>query len=225
MAIKDKLKKAVIKNLDTGTEVSCMFNPKEYTFKKTNSWTGDVKIGKNVPDIKFSGGQAMTLTMDLLFDTYAPVSPEIKAGEDVRTYTDEIWKLMRINEKNKDKGHKGWPPLCQFTWGETWSFTAAITQLSQKFTLFLSDGRPVRSTLTVTFQQMKDEGQYPGQNPTTVSKPGFKTRRVREGETLDWIAFDEYGDPNHWRFLADVNHLDNPSALQPGQVLAIAPLP
>ena len=119
---------------------------------------------------------------------------------------------------------KGQPPLCEFRWGKTWSFKAVITSLSQKFTLFLSDGTPVRSTLNVTFQQATEESKYPGQNPTTVTKPGYKTRRVKQGETLDWIAYDEYGDSTLWRFLADTNELENPMKLEAGQLLAIAPI-
>ena len=212
------LEKAQIKNLDTNETIECMFRPKEYTFAKTNTWQAEMITGKNVPKVEFSGGQAMTLNMELFFDTY-------ETGKDVRkTYTDKIWKLMMINPDNKDKGNKGWPPQCEFRWGQAWSFKAVITNISQKFTLFLPDGTPVRSTMNITFLQAAEEGQYPGQNPTTVSKPGYKTRKVKQGETLDWIAFDEYGDSNHWRFLADINNLDDPMRLAPGQVLAIAPL-
>lgn len=210
---------ATIKNLDTGETIECMFRPKEYSFKKTNSWESGLVKGKNVPKVEFKGGQAMTLDMELFFDTY-------EAGEDVRTkYTDKIWKLMLINPNTKDKGHKGWPPQCEFRWGQTWSFKAVITSLSQKFILFLSDGTPVRSTMTVSFQQAAEEGKYPGQNPTTMSVPGYKTRNVRQGETIDWIAFDEYGDPTLWRFLANANNLENPLQLEIGQILAIPPLP
>jgi len=218
MTAQTGLEKAVIINLDTGETVDCMFRPKEYTFTKSNTWQAQMITGKNTPKVEFSGGQAMKLQMELFFDTY-------ELGKDVRKlYTDKIWRLMMINPSNMDKGNKGWPPQCEFRWGLSWSFRAVITDISQKFTLFLADGTPVRSTMNVTFLQAAETGVFPGQNPTTVSKPGYKTRRVKEGETLDSIAFDEYGDAGQWRYLADVNRLDNPRQLEPGQVLAIAPL-
>ncbi|MFO8009701.1 MAG: LysM peptidoglycan-binding domain-containing protein [Dehalococcoidia bacterium] len=218
MATKGGLEKAQIINLDTNEAIECMFRPKEYTFTKINQWQAGMVAGKNVPKLEFSGGQAMKLDMELFFDTY-------ETGKDVRKkYTDKIWKLMMINPENKDKGNKGWPPQCEFRWGQAWSFKAVITKITQKFTLFLPDGTPVRSTMNVGFQQAAEEGVYPGQNPTTVSKPGYKTRMVKQGETLDWIAFEEYGDAGKWRFLAEINKLDNPKGLKPGQVLAIAPL-
>ena len=176
-------------------------------------------IGGNVPKVEFSGGEAMTLQMELFFDTY-------EAGKDVRTEcTDKIWKLMLINPETVSKGNKGRPPLCEFRWGPTWSFKAVVTSISQKFTFFLGDGTPVRSTMNVSFQQVEEENKYPAQNPTTLSMPGYKTRRVRQGETIDWIAFDEYRDSTLWRFLADTNHLDDPLKLEVGQLLAIPPSP
>ncbi|MFC1944164.1 peptidoglycan-binding protein [Chloroflexota bacterium] len=212
------LEKAQIINLDTNRTIDCMFRPKEYTFSKSNTWHSEMVTGKNVPKLEFGGGEAMTLEIELFFDTY-------ESGKDVRKmYTDKIWQLAMINPDNKDKGNKGWPPKCEFRWGRAWSFKAVITKISQKFTLFLPDGTPVRSTMNVTFTQASEEGKYPGQNPTTVSKPGYKTRMVHQGETIDWIAFTEYGDPSLWRYIADINDINDPMRLEPGKVIAIAPI-
>lgn len=115
--------------------------------------------------------------------------------------------------------------MVEFQWGATWSFKAVITDISQKFTLFRYDGTPVRATLDIAFLQAKEEGRYPGQNPTTIGKPGYKRRVVQEGDSIDWIAYDEYGDSAMWRFIAESNNLDDPRRLKPGQVLAIAPPP
>jgi hypothetical protein len=211
------MEKAKIKNLDTDEEVNCLFNPNEYTFSKRNTWTSKQVKGQNVPTLEFGGGDAMTLKMQLFFDTST-------TGGDVRTTTNKIWKLMNINTNLTDMtSTKGRPPMVEFQWGATWSFKAVITGISQKFTLFRDTGVPVRATLDVDFLQAKEEGRYPGQNPTTKGNPGYRRRIVREGETIDWIAFDEYGDSAMWRYIADVNNLNDPMSLEPGQVLAIAP--
>ena len=214
-----KPEKARIINLDDSSEnpIDCMFNPNEYTFSKRNTWNKEEVRGKNVPQLEFGGGDSMTLKMQLFFDTYA-------TGEDVRQKTNQIWKLMNINQNLTDMtSGKGRPPMVEFQWGSTWSFEAVITDITQRFTLFRYDGKPVRATLDVTFVQAKERGKYPGQNPTTVGQPGYKRRVVQEGDTIDWIAFVEYGDSSMWRFIADSNNLDNPAKLKPGQVLAIAP--
>jgi hypothetical protein len=214
------MEKATIVRLEpTREEIKCLFNPNEYTFSKRNTWTEKKVKGKNVPELEFGGGSSMTLKMQLFFDTYA-------SGGDVRDTTNKIWKLMSIDPNLTDMNSaKGRPPKVEFQWGSTWSFEAVITDISQKFTLFRDTGIPVRATLDVSFLQATEEGKYPGQNPTTVGQSGYKRRVVKEGDTIDWIAFDEYGDSAMWRFIADTNNLDRPNKLRVGQVLSIAPPP
>jgi hypothetical protein len=218
-----ELAKAEIKVCDggkAGQTVQCMFRPKEYTVKKTNKWEPGKTKGKDVPSLEFKGGGASSLTMELFFDTY-------ENGKDVRKeYTNKIWELMAIDGKLTNRTTlKGRPPMVQFQWGPVISFKAVITDITQKFTMFKADGTPVRATLTVTFQEAEKPGTYPFQNPTTGSKPGYKIRIVKEGDSLDWIAHEEYGNPALWRLIADSNNLENPMKLSPGQTLSITPAP
>ena len=212
--------KAAIINLKTNETIYCQFNPNEYTVSKTNDWTAKAKKGANVGKTEFGGGQPANLKLQLFFDTS-------EAGEDVRNQTRKLWDLMLIDPQTKNsKSNKGEPPQCQFRWGKGKDgyFTAVIKTISQKFTMFLGDGTPVRATLDVTFQQYKDEAIFPPQNPTSHSA-ARKIWVVVEGQTLDWIAYQEYGDPAQWRHIAEMNHLDNPFDLHAGQILNLTPLP
>jgi len=158
------LAKATIKNMDRKDlpPVTCMFNPKEYKFQKTNSWKEGETPAKDISQLQFTGGKAATLTMQLFFDTY-------EARTDVREeYTDALWELMKIDQSKKDKKNKfGRPPLVMFQWGRTWAFQAVITSMTQQFTLFLDTGVPVRATVDVTFQQVSDPAHLASQNPTS----------------------------------------------------------
>ena len=80
---------------------------------------------------------------------------------------------------------------------------------------------PVRATVTVTFQQIKDQTQLAAQNPTSGGVGGDRLWTVVEGDTLAWIAYKEYGDTDHWRAIADLNHLTDVRALKPGTVLVL----
>lgn len=208
---------ATITNLDKGgIPIKCMFNPKEYSFSKTNSWESGKTPSKNAPELQFTGGQPATLTMQLFFDTYAQ-------GKDVRkAYTDAFWELMNIDPSKKDNKNKyGRPPQVLFQWGTNWAFKAVITSLKQQFTLFLSDGTPVRATLDVTFQQLQDTAQLAPQNPTSAGVGGERVWQVKAGDTLSWIAFREYGDATKWRAIANANGLIQVRELTPGTVLVI----
>ncbi len=207
--------KAYIVNLETGEEIHCLFNPSEYTFAKRNEWKQVKVTGADVPLPKFLSGAPITLKMQLFFDTYADAS-------DVRRHTEKLLDLMKVDRSLRDsRTRKGRPPRCRFHWGTTWAFEAIVTEIQQRFTLFLEDGTPVRATVDVTFQQVGAEGTYPPQNPTTGAGPDIRVWTVRPGDRLDWIAYKEYGDATEWPRIAAANDLTDPLALQPGQQLLI----
>ncbi len=210
------LTRATITNLDTNSSIKCMFNPKEYSFSKTNNWKeGDVPA-QNISSMTFTGGKGASLQMQLFFDT-------VDEGTDVRKdYTDPLWELMVIDSTKKDKKNKyGRPPCVRFQWGKSWSFEAVITSMKQQFTLFDTDGKPLRATVDVTFQQIKDPAHLAPQNPTSAGAGGERVWRVQAGDTLAWIAHREYGDSTKWRLIADANRLSRVRELSPGTMLVI----
>lgn len=213
------MEKATIVNLDTDDEIECLFNPGEYTFERSNTWTPHQVRGENVPDLEFGGGSSTTLSMQLFLDTSL-------TGGDVRRTSDRIRALMDVDEDARDSTTaRGRPPMVEFRWGRIWSFRAVISRLTETCTLFRENGTPVRATLNVSFLQAREAGTYPAQNPTTMGTSGYRHWIVREGDTIDWIAFREYGDAAMWRHIADANGLDNPGQLRPGLALAIPPAP
>jgi hypothetical protein len=210
---------ATITNLDTNQKIECMFNPKEYTIAKSNTWTSNQVVGKNAPKLDFSGGGPRTLTMELFFDAH-------EEQGDVRPMLNKLWKFMMIEPSKKNaKSKQSRPPLCLFQWGGHWHFKAAMTNLSVQYTLFKPNGTPVRAMASVTLQEAEDPGTQPLTNPTSHSAPGFKRRIVGPRDSLALIAFEELGDSGKWRLIADANGLDNPNKLTPGQILAIPPVP
>lgn len=210
------LAKAMIINLDSGERITCLFNPNAYTYSKENEWVHGAGAGQNMPRLEFSHGRPATLQMQLFFDTYAK-------GEDVRAaHTEAIWNLMLVDPALKDpKTQKSRPPRVRFQWGQAWTFDAVITSITQRFTMFLGNGTPVRATLDVSFQQAKDPADLPAQNPTSGGDGGERAWTVSSGDTLAWIAFKTYGDATKWRPIAEANSLSNVRRLAPGTVLVI----
>jgi hypothetical protein len=214
---------ATIRDEDHGKTVTCMFNPKEYTFSKQNSWTSKERKGSDLARFEFGSGQPTTLQMQLFFDTYS----NSKTGDnpkDVRkAFTEAIWDMMRVdpNLGGSTKHQKGRPPIVIFQWGATWTFKAVITSIKERFTLFLPDGTPVRSTLDVSFQQIIDQQDRPATNPTSGGVGGERVWTVNEGDTLAWIAYKVYGDSRFWRQIATANKLTRVRQLTPGTLLEI----
>lgn len=191
--------------------VPCMFNPFEYTVSKTNSYSEDPKNQSDSPSVNFKKAGPQTLKLALVFDTY-------ETGEDVSQQTRLLWKFMEPSEAaaNSDKKE---PPRVAFAWGP-FRFTAVVTNMTQKFTLFKKDGIPVRAKVDITFTQYDDKvPDY--QNPTSGGGSVMRTWQVIRGDRLDNIAADVYGDATKWRQIAEYNDLDNPLALRPGQHIMI----
>ncbi|HNM77877.1 MAG TPA: LysM peptidoglycan-binding domain-containing protein [Tepidiformaceae bacterium] len=213
------LVKATITNLDTGSAVTCMFNPTDYTFTKAVSWAQTTQRGANVPALEFTGGEPATVSLKLFFDTN-------DTGEDVRTrYTNALWDLAMVNRSKLDpKTNKGRPPRCMFAWGSAWSFEAVVTSINTNFTMFKEDGTPTRATVDLSLKQAADPGNFPAQNPTSGGVAGYKRRVVQQSETLDYIAAEEYGSSRYWREIAEANGIEDPMRVRPGTILTLPPI-
>jgi hypothetical protein len=212
------LTKAQLYNADTGAKVvDCHFNPNEISISKSNKWEPEHSSGTALPDVHFKGEGARSLTLSLLFDSY-------EARTDVRETTKLVQALTDAPEQKGSSTRHTRPPHVMFRWGDFETFPAVITQLTQKFTLFLNTGTPVRATLSLTLQEVPQEAvknQGRGQNPTSRAAGARRLRMIQPGDTLDAIAAEELGDPNLWRQLADTNNLDDPRRLRSGRVLLI----
>lgn len=212
-----ELQKAEIFRVDDPSKkVTCQFNPKDFSISKEVKWNRRIMSGKNVSDVEFAGGEPRNFTVDLIFDS-------TDTGSDVRDSYKELLTMGEVepSQKNQKTG-KSQPPLCKFQWGSYLSFTGVLTKVSQNFVMFKADGTPVRAKVTVTFGETPVTVQP--QNPTTHTT-SRKIWVVHEGQTLDWIAYKEYGSAAHWRHIAETNDLADPKDLQPGQVLKLVPLP
>ena len=195
-----------------GLSVDCMFNPYEYTVSKTNSYAENTRNRSKTPKFEFKKAGAQTLKLSLIFDTY-------EKQEDVSRTTSKLWKFME--PKTAESGNKkAEPPQVAFDWG-VFRFIAVITNMTQKFTLFTMDGTPVRAKVDVTFTQHTDVNDYAYQNPTSGGGPIQRVWSVVQGDRLDAIAADVYGDATRWRAIAEYNHIVNPLTLRPGQQLTI----
>jgi hypothetical protein len=195
------------------------FNPAEYTLTKAAQIAEIAIPGIDSPILQFLRGQTEKLALDLFFDTTDQGMGERNAV-DVRTLTNPVYQLVKIQP------HTHAPPRITFIWGNGLSFRAIVESVTQKFTLFNPQGVPLRATVSVSFAQYKTLDEQLGEL-NLQSSDHSKERRVRRGDRLDRIAFEEYGDAAEWRRIADepANRavLEDVRRLQPGTSLTIPP--
>jgi hypothetical protein len=219
----NELAKATILNTFTGESLRVMYNPEELKLEQGNTFAEVGIPGLGTPPVQYVRGKARTLSMELFFDTY-------ETGEDVRTRTAPVVQLL-----DKDARELA-PPVLLFSLGRL-QFQCVLVDAGQRFTMFLSDGTPVRSTLSVRFQEYVRleveirQGLFFG-SPTVsaaVNAAGAvvglsSTVHVTSaGETLSGLAGAYLGDPALWRVIASANRIVDPFDLGVGRSLVIPP--
>jgi hypothetical protein len=203
------LEKALIINTDTNEKIQVLFNPKEYIIEKRTPWREHEIQGLDSPAVEFTLGERKRLSMELFFDTSEEKS-------DVRKYTQKIENLMMVNPDQ----HR--PPLLLFSWGKL-KFKCVLEDLVQRFTMFMSDGTPIRAILKVLFKEYSTSaGQF--KEKPRHSADHQKRIMLREGETLASISAREYADPRKWREIANANKIEDPLNVRPGTILRLPPL-
>jgi len=186
------------------------FNPKEYAVSKTVPWNPQAAGNFDAPEMQFTAGQGEQLKFDLFFDTY-------EKGTNVRDKTGKLRELTLIDSET----HR--PPLLKVTWGGGFSLQCVMESLNIRYTMFTSDGTPVRATCSVGFKEARGFAEQEKTNPR-ASPDHAKIRAILRGDTLQSIAFEEYDDAAEWRRIADANGIDDPSILEPGLRLLIPPI-
>jgi nucleoid-associated protein YgaU len=205
--------KAMIKPKDGGAPLACRFNPREVSISKSATWQKTAaRAAKTAPTPEFTGTQPRQLQMELFFDAWEAPSHDLTKDLDLLFgWTNPTEKSISNNQPN--------PPVVVFHWGTASYFDAYVKQVTAKYTMFASDGTPVRATASVTFEEVPNE---PGrQNPTSGGPAGRRTHVVAAGDSLHSIAEREYGNPALWRGLAQANAIDDPLRLRPGTQLLI----
>jgi nucleoid-associated protein YgaU len=194
--------------------VPFQFNPKEVTITKSAKWERKTTKGsKTAGPPEFTGPEPSKMTLEMFFDaTSAQDGSVVKAVE-------TLLSCCVATEKSAGQ-KKPSPPLVVLHWGSISSFPAFVTSVSAKFTLFSSDGTPIRAVCSVSLEEMPGE-QFRKQNPTSGSHEVRRVHRTIAGDTLASVAYAEYGDPNAWRALAAFNEIDDPLRARTGTVLLL----
>jgi len=186
--------------------IEVCFNPKEYSIEKSLTWESQ-KAKSDAPVPEFKEPKPMTLSVTLQFDTYEErVSVRDK-------YIRKLEKLTFMSKDAKDdkdvKNHA--PPQVRFVWGKM-SFRGVLESLSQKYTMFLSDGTPVRCECAIKIRNVKEK-QIDEGTDFSSSGPSTRTVTVNSGDRLDSIASNELGDASRWPEIAALNSIENPAEL------------
>ena len=214
-----------------GVMVSMLLNPKSLTITRTANWTpgagsrvpvgpsaasagtlGQVPIGHS--PLQYQGSNPGQLDMTVWFDM------SLVPGGDISDDVDQLQNWTCPTETGTTTNSH--PPKVTFSWG-VFRFVGHISSVKITYKLFGVGGRPLRAEVNVSLKENPDALAFT--NPTSGGPAGRRMHVVSEGDSLQSIAFAEYGKPTHWRMLAEANGIDDPLRVAPGTALLIPPSP
>jgi hypothetical protein len=196
-------------------DIDVKFNPGEYSLQR-NMFYAEVQVpGLAMPLLQFVRGEAQTMSLELFLD--ASDRPDTRSGgKGIENDIAALRKLVTIQSELHA------PPIIRFQWGFQ-HFDGVVTNYGEKFVLFDLEGNAIRARVTLQLKSYTPaELQIKEADPQSPDRT--KTRVVREGERIDTIAAEVYGDPAYWPAIARANRLARPRILVPGQLLEIPPL-
>jgi len=193
--------------------VEFQFNPKELTLAKSAQWARqNAKGNKKSSPPQYKGPQPSKLTLEMFF--YASDTQDTSVVKNVEKLFACCVPTQTSLQQKKES-----PPWVIFRWGGLTGFLAYIGQVSAKYTLFTAGGTPIRAAVQVTLEELA--GEAPKQNPTSGGLVPHRVHELVAGDTLAGIAYAEYGNPNLWRAVAELNGIDDPMRLRPGARLML----
>jgi nucleoid-associated protein YgaU len=220
---KPQLEKATITVLDGADRnkvIAVLFNPTEYSIDRSNAYKATPIPGLGSPILHFVNGEADQLSMELFLDDFTdPKGPTSRQKEEQDPVGKRLKALAHLLEIDRDL-HA--PSPVRFNWGPM-EFKAIIEKLGRKITKFHPDGTPARATLSVTFKEYRTLREQL-ESPRRESADKTKRRVVVGRDSLWMIAAREYDNTAEWVRIADINDLDDPREIQPGDWLTLPPV-
>ncbi|RHW23359.1 hypothetical protein D0Z08_30175 [Nocardioides immobilis] len=187
-------------------------NPTELTFSRKNTYPETKAAGADKPESAYTGGEPDEASLELLLDGTGVVD---EPGS-IKGRLDGLLKFASYH------GEEHQPYYVHAHWGP-FTFRGVITSADVTYKLFDRGGEPLRATVKLSLKEVLSREEIAAIEKRS-SPDLFQTWLVRDGERLDAIAAQVYGDAAYWRPLARANRLANPRGLVTGQVLVLPPV-
>ena len=209
---------------DTSKTFTVQFNPKELKFDKKGSWQDKEEQGGE-SDVEFKKGNPATLSMELHFDTTLSMT-----GGSAQSVKDKwVLGLLQFQTIEVDgEGNTKRPHFVTFGWNN-FSFVGFFESLMVTYTMFASDGTPVRAKVTAKMKEKSLSTYTMGEQGSTVYGSDF--RLVGQGGRVSVMTTSSESTANQVaaengvtteQLLADNPHIEDPTSIPAGTDLVVS---
>lgn len=192
------------------------FNPAQLSLTRRAQWkTTPAQIERDGSLPEFMGSEPRQMSVEIFLDSSdEPTSNSVlKKVESLLACCDVTTKSIAAKQPS--------PPWVVFQWGSfsTARFTAYVSSVEAAYSLFGTTGVPIRATCRLQLHEIPSNTK--GQNPTSGALTAQRVHRVVAGDSLQSLAWREYGDSSAWRAIAEANGIDDPTRLANGVELVL----
>jgi hypothetical protein len=204
------------KNLTFTTPI----NPE--TFTRTSNIELETSRGHGKPgtDPKYKSTKPEELKIEFVLDGtntlegYVDKYNKMEVHEQIKAFTDCVYKY-------EGKIHR--PRFLIVHWGKELKFPCVLSKLDVSYSLFKSNGNPLRAKLTATF--VKYESEQAVAAAARINSPDLTHyRQAKQGDRLDLMTYNIYNDPNYFLQVGLVNNLSSVRRIKPGLDLYFPPI-
>ncbi|MFE9684673.1 peptidase M23 [Streptomyces sp. NPDC002701] len=192
------------------------FNPAQLQLSRRAQWKSTpaaaVRDG-TVPE--FMGPEPREMTVEIFLDSSTKPTSNV-----VLKNVESLLDCCEVTAKSIAAKQPS-PPWVVFQWGSfsTARFTSYVSSVDVTYSLFGTTGVPIRATCQVSLHEIPSKTK--GQNPTSGALTAQRVHRVVAGDSLQSLAWREYGNAAAWRAIAETNGIDDPSRLPTGIELVL----
>lgn len=175
--------------------------------------------GNQSTDSKYKGTKPEQLKLDFILDGTNTIQGYALNGKDQSVIKQlEIFKNTVYNMAGKI--HR--PHFLKVRWGK-FVFPCILTNLDLNYTLFKSNGDPLRIKVSATFlNYVAQEERVAREKKKSPDLTHIK--RVKAGDRLDAMTSDIYNDPKYVTQIARANGLTTFRKIKPGLEVVFPPL-
>jgi nucleoid-associated protein YgaU len=191
-------------------------NPEQYAQKFEINYDAKVAPGNQGVEEKFIASAPEELKLDFVFDGTDTVHGYVHLGKSVPQ------QIREFKEVVYDLSGEIHQPRYLKVMGLGITFHSVLKNLDITYTLFKTDGTPLRAKISATFlnfKEVKRRVAEEGKNSPNLTH----FRQVKGGDGLPLMVYKIYKDPKYYLEVARANNLTNFRRLNTGEQIRFPP--
>lgn len=195
-------------------EITLQINPNSLKYSMGVSYSKDKRIGISGKEIKFNACENSSLSFEILLDDTGIIPLTRKSIVDTINFLEEVFYNI--------DGETHEPNYLHINWG-SFNYKGRVSSLSYDYTMFRSDGSPLRVKISTTITGYMDK-LYESQIVQRRSPDLSRLITFKSGESIAYWCNEIYGDASYCVDVARYNNLSNFRNIQPGTSIMFPPL-